>query len=84
MADSVTFAGHPYGLSTYGSEQSLATIDSAMLSAYVRAQVVRSRMLVVVVGVGDSRDGRGRSQSDVAQRTGRIVSVDTATARTQA
>ena len=50
VADSVSFAGHPYGLSTYGSEQSLATIDSAMLTAYARAQVVRSRMLVVVVG----------------------------------
>lgn len=50
IADSVSFAGHPYGLSLYGSEQSLASIDSAMLAQYVRANVQRSRMLVVVVG----------------------------------
>ena len=50
VADSVAFAGHPYGLSPYGSEQSLAGIDSAMLVGYVRAQAVRSRLLVVVVG----------------------------------
>ncbi len=50
IADSVAFAGHPYGLSPYGSEGSLAGIDSAMLAGYVRAQAVRSRLLVVVVG----------------------------------
>lgn len=50
IADSVAFAGHPYGLSLYGSEESLAAIDSATLAGYVRAQAVRSRLLVVVVG----------------------------------
>lgn len=50
VADSVAFAGHPYGLSPYGSEQSLAGIDSAMLAGYVRAHAVRSRLLIVVVG----------------------------------
>jgi zinc protease len=50
VADSVAFAGHPYGLSPYGSEQSLAGIDSTMLIGYVRAHAVRSRLLIVVVG----------------------------------
>lgn len=50
VADSVAFAGHAYGLSAYGTEQSLALIDSAVLSRYVSSQVHRSRMLVVVVG----------------------------------
>lgn len=50
VADSVAFACHPYGLSPYGNEQSLAGIDSAMLVGYVRAQAVRSRLLIVVVG----------------------------------
>jgi zinc protease len=50
VADSVTFAGHAYGLSPYGTEQTLAALDSAALAAYVRAHVQRSRMLVVVVG----------------------------------
>ncbi|MES3033423.1 MAG: insulinase family protein [Gemmatimonadota bacterium] len=50
VADSVAFAGHPYSLSPYGSEASLGTIDSLAMSQYVQAQVVRSRMLVVVAG----------------------------------
>jgi zinc protease len=50
VADSVAFSGHPYGLSPYGTEQTLATIDSAALTTYARAQIVRSRLMVVVVG----------------------------------
>jgi zinc protease len=50
VSDSIVFAGHPYALSPYGSEQSLAAIDSAVLAAYVRSQIVRSRMLVIVAG----------------------------------
>jgi zinc protease len=50
VSDSVVFAGHPYALSPYGTEASLAAIDSAALAAYVRTQVVRSRMLLVVAG----------------------------------
>ncbi len=50
ISDSVAFSGHAYGLSPSGTEVSLAKIDSAMLARYVREQVVRSRMLVVVVG----------------------------------
>lgn len=50
VADSVTFLNHPYGLSPFGTEQTLAAIDSAALTRYAREQVVRSRLLVVVVG----------------------------------
>ena len=50
VADSVAFSGHAYGLSPYGTEQSLARLDSATMTAYVSTQVHRSRMVVVVVG----------------------------------
>lgn len=50
VADSVAFAGHPYALAPYGSDQSLVSIDSAMLTGYVRMHAVRTRLLVVVVG----------------------------------
>jgi len=53
LADSVTFAGSPYGLQPAGTEQTLAALDSAALSAYARAQMVTSRMLLVVVGSVD-------------------------------
>lgn len=50
VADSVVFAGHPYGLSPYGTETNLPGIDSAALAAYVRTQVVRSRIVIVIAG----------------------------------
>lgn len=50
VADSLLFAGHPYALSADGTEQSLGTIQRAMLQSYLRTQLVRSRMLLVVVG----------------------------------
>jgi len=50
LADSIAFANHPYGLSPDGTEASLAAIDSATLGRYVREEMVRSRMLLVVVG----------------------------------
>ena len=50
LADSIAFANHPYGLSADGTEQSLATLDSATLGRYVAEQMVQSRMLLVVVG----------------------------------
>ena len=53
LADSITFAGYPYGLQPAGTEQTLATLDSAALSAYSRSQMVTSRMLLVVVGAVD-------------------------------
>lgn len=50
VSDSVVFAGHAYGLAPYGTSKSLAGIDSAALANYVRTQVTRTRMRVVVAG----------------------------------
>jgi zinc protease len=50
LADSVAFAGHPYAISPTGSAASLAAISPADLRTYQQSQVVKSRMLVVVVG----------------------------------
>lgn len=50
LADSVAFAGHPYGLSAVGTTQSLAAITHEQLVAFHREQMVTSRMLLVVVG----------------------------------
>ena len=50
LADSVAFAGHPYGLQTSGTEASLSSLDSAALATYQATQMVTSRMLLVVVG----------------------------------
>jgi zinc protease len=50
LADSIAFANHPYGLNPDGTEQSLASLDSATLGRYVAEQIVQSRMLLVVVG----------------------------------
>ena len=50
LADSIAFANHPYGLTPNGTESSLAALDSATLGRYVAEQMVKSRMLLVVVG----------------------------------
>jgi len=50
LADSVTFVGHPYGLATEGTEQSLAAMSPAHLREYMQRTFVTSRMLLVVVG----------------------------------
>jgi zinc protease len=50
LADSVAFAGHPYGLSPIGTERSLSGITREQLVAFHREQMVTSRMLLVVVG----------------------------------
>jgi zinc protease len=50
LADSAAFAGHPYALSPAGTEQSIANITLADLRRYQREQMVKSRMLLVVVG----------------------------------
>jgi zinc protease len=50
IADSFAFAGHPYALSPSGTEATLASLDSAALARFAAARIVRSRMLVVVVG----------------------------------
>ncbi|HEX5830889.1 MAG TPA: pitrilysin family protein, partial [Gemmatimonadaceae bacterium] len=50
LADSVAFAGHPYGIDPTGSEQSIAGLTVSDLRRYQQTQMVRSRMLLVVVG----------------------------------
>lgn len=50
LADSVAFAGHPYALPVTGSEASLQAITPAMLRAFQQSQIVKSRMLLIVVG----------------------------------
>lgn len=50
LADSVAFVGHPYAVSPTGNATSLAQITPAALRSYQRTQIVKSRMLIVVVG----------------------------------
>lgn len=50
LADSVMFRGHPYGLSPRGTVASIRAITAAQLRDYQRTQIVKSRMLLVVVG----------------------------------
>ena len=50
VADSVTFAGHPYGLQPSGTESSLTGLTPEVVRGYVRSHFVTSRMLLVVVG----------------------------------
>jgi zinc protease len=50
LADSVAFAGHPYGIPPAGTQRSLSAITLADLRKYHAEQVVKSRMLLVVVG----------------------------------
>jgi len=50
LADSVAFAGTPYALSPVGTARSLSRITLEQLQEFHRAQMVRSRMLLVIVG----------------------------------
>jgi zinc protease len=50
LADSIAFAGHPYSLSPTGTEASLSSITRAQLVAYHQNELVKSRMLLVIVG----------------------------------
>ena len=43
-------AGHPYSIPVIGTEASLAAIDAKALRDYHATQIVKSRMLLVVVG----------------------------------
>jgi zinc protease len=49
-ADSFAFKGHPYALEPAGTESSLSSISAQDLRRYQETQVVKSRMLLVVVG----------------------------------
>ncbi len=50
LADSIAFFGHPYGIPVTGTESSLSAIDAPALKAYHDGQIVKSRMLLVIVG----------------------------------
>lgn len=50
LADSVTFAGHPYALVTEGTAATLAGTSPVHLREYMQRTFVTSRMLLVVVG----------------------------------
>lgn len=50
LADSIAFAGHPYGIPVVGTEASVASLDAKALRDYHSSQFVKSRMLLVVVG----------------------------------
>jgi zinc protease len=50
IANRVTFAAHPYALDPEGTEESLARLTAQDLTEYARTQLVKSRMLLVVVG----------------------------------
>lgn len=50
LADSLSFAGHPYAFQPGGNESSLFSISLGQLRNYEATQMVTSRMLLVVVG----------------------------------
>lgn len=50
VSDSVAFAGHPYAVPPGGSEASLGRITRASLLQWKAQSLVKSRMLLVVVG----------------------------------
>jgi zinc protease len=50
LADSVTFAGHPYGMMTEGTAATLTGLGPTHLREYMQRTFVTSRMLLVVVG----------------------------------
>jgi zinc protease len=50
IADSFAFSGHPYARSTLGTERSLSRLKVGDLKRYHAEQIVKSRILVVVVG----------------------------------
>lgn len=50
VADSVAFREHPYALSSTGTEASIAAITRESLLRWKQASLVKSRMLLVVVG----------------------------------
>ncbi|MCR4339893.1 MAG: insulinase family protein, partial [Gemmatimonadaceae bacterium] len=50
LADSIAFAGHPYAIPVAGTHSSISQLTSNILREYQRGQIVKSRMLLVVVG----------------------------------
>jgi zinc protease len=67
LADSLAFSGHPYGIPVSGTEASISAIDAQALKAYHDSQIVRSRMLLVVVGNVDRAHVERLVRSTLAQ-----------------
>jgi zinc protease len=67
LADSIAFSGHPYGIPVSGTESSISAIDAQALKAYHDSQIVKSRMLLVVVGNVDRAHVERLVRSTLAQ-----------------
>jgi zinc protease len=67
LADSIAFSGHPYGIPVSGTEASISAIDAQALKTYHDSQIVRSRMLLVVVGNVDRAHVERLVRSTLAQ-----------------
>jgi zinc protease len=67
LADSIAFSGHPYGIPVSGTEASISAIDTQALKAYHDSQIVKSRMLLVVVGNVDRAHVEKLVRSTLAQ-----------------
>ena len=67
LADSIAFSGHPYGIPVSGTEASISAIDAKALKAYHDSQIVKSRMLLVVVGNVDRAHVERLVRSTLAQ-----------------
>jgi zinc protease len=72
LADSVTFAGHPYAMVTEGTPASLTGLGPAQLREYMQRTFVTSRLLLVVVGNVD----RSRLESLVASSIAKLPRGD--------
>ncbi len=70
LADSIAFSGHPYGIPVTGTESSIAAMDAKALKAYHDTQIVKSRMLLVVVGNIDRVHVERLVRSSLAQLPG--------------
>ena len=68
VADTFAFRGHPYAVAPAGTESSLGSITLQDLRKYHDTQVVKSRMLLVVVG----DVARGRVEQLVRGSLGRL------------
>ena len=68
LADSLAYDGHPYAIPATGTEASFSRISVADLRKYHAEQVVKSRMLLVVVG----NVTREKVQRLVAQSLGKL------------
>ena len=68
IADSFAFSGHPYARSTLGTERSLARLTIGALRRYHDEQIVKSRMLVVIVG----NIARGQVEKAITQTLAKL------------